>query len=66
MLGGNAGGQERKEPMTDRDTVVVTEGGSDSSMVAGILLVIVVLLAIWFFVLGSLRTPSKAWSNTRG
>ena len=38
--------------MTDRDTVVVTDGDSGMGMIIGIIAVIAIVAAIWFFAMG--------------
>jgi hypothetical protein len=39
--------------MTDRDTVVVTDGGnSGMGMILGVVAVVAIIAAIWFFALG--------------
>jgi len=38
--------------MTDRDTVVVTDGGSSAGVILGIIAIIIVVAAIWFLAFG--------------
>jgi hypothetical protein len=38
--------------MTDRDTVVVSDGGSSSALILGFLAIVIVIAAVWFFAFG--------------